>query len=531
MRYREVPITKQDTPLQIAQRLLADRRPYSALKIVDNILEQRPDHWSALMRRAKILEWLGDFAAARTTYVQAGESGAKTDVVETALARIAEIERQIEDGKKCLSDGDAKQARAILSNARKKRSSAVVELHLARAELANGQLDDAEELIEDFLRERPGHKLARKIKAEIAEHQVQNGPSEQPKGKAKKAKKAKKASPRKGADPAATFLANLPDRIAALDAAIGNDDESDAKRHIQWLRSKTEHLGVTNWADDLDHAKAAHFAFAKSPTQALRNYDPALIAKSVEYGYIIWPRRIQDYVVHRSVLDVGCGFGAFGNGFLVAGAKSYTGIDPQMPLDSSTVKNKRKRKKADLGVTPNQIMERCPDIHLINGVIEDLETKATFDAVVLHNVTEHLHNIRQIIPNIRTLLNPDGHLIYHHHNFYCWNGHHKMPNRPEQYVPGLAEHDEVADWNHILIAPDLPEDHYFNTNLNQIRLDEIKDITYDNYDVVKWVEIESPEAVAERLTDDVFARLRDFDDSLTRRDLMVNAALCVAKLK
>lgn len=479
------------------------------------------------MRRAKIVEWLGDFPAARQTYAQAAESGARADVVEKALARIDAVERQIEDAKNCLSDGDADQAHAILSNARKKNSSALVELHLARAELARGQLDDADELIEDFLRERPGHKLARKIKVEINAQKGRGGTSGQAKGKTPK---RKKPALRKQGDPGAAFLAELPDRIAALDTAIGTD-EADARRHIQWLRKKSDHLRVANWADDADCAKAAHFAFAKSPARALRNYDPALIAKSVEYGYIVWPRRIQDYVAHRSVLDVGCGFGAFGNGFLVAGAESYTGIDPQMPLDSSTVKNKRKRKKANLGVTPNQIMQRCPDIHLINGVIEDLETKATFDAVVLHNVTEHLHNIRNIIPNIRTLLNPDGHLIYHHHNFYCWNGHHKMPNRPEQYVPGLAEHDEVADWNHILIAPDLPEDHYFNTNLNQIRLDEIKDITYDNYDVVKWIEIESPDAVAERLTDDVFARLRGFDDSLTRRDLMVNAALCVAKLK
>ena len=105
------------------------------------------------------------------------------------------------------------------------------------------------------------------------------------------------------------------------------------------------------------------------------------------------------------------------------------------------------------------------------------------------------------------------------------------PSKPEQYEPGLAKHEEMVDWNHILIAPDVPENHIFNTSLNQIRLDEIKAVTEDNYVLEKWLEIESPQNVADRLTDDVFNRLRDFDESLTRRDLMVSTVLCIAQTK
>lgn len=474
------------------------------------------------MLRGKVLEWLGDFTEARNAFECGKKFGAKPDIVAAALSRIDMVEKQVEDAKTCLVKGDANKAHAILTNVQKKRSSAIVELHLARANLAIGKPDDAHELIENFLSQRPDHELAHEIQSEITKAH----------GKKKSVTERfrKPPVPTKTTDPGANFLVNLPARLTALEKALDKGGDH-ANKHIEWLRNNSAHLQMVNWADDIDYAKAAHFAFTKNPARAIRNYDSDLITKSVEYGYIMWPRRIQGRIVGKSVLDVGCGFGAFGNGFLIAGVKNYTGIDPQMPLDSSRVKNKRKRQRADLGITPNEIMKKCPDIHLINGVIEDLETKATYDVVVLHNVTEHLHNVREIIPNIRTLLNPGGHLIYHHHNFYCWNGHHKAPTRPEQYVSGLAEHDEVADWNHIVIAPDLPDDHYFNTNLNQIRLDEIKDVTYDHYQVEKWVEIESPQVVVDRLTDDVFARLHDFDESLTRRDLMVNAVLCIAQPK
>ncbi|MEM8695957.1 MAG: methyltransferase domain-containing protein [Pseudomonadota bacterium] len=517
----------QETALQMAQRLLANRQPFDALKIVDNILDKRPDHWSALMRRAKIIEWLGRFSNAREIYLHARASGANPEIVDKAIARIDAVEKLVETGKELISEGRYEQASAVLNEAGKRRSSSIVELYLAQARLAAGDSDEAEHLISLFLDEHPDHKLAQTILSKA----VKANRKTAGKGKPRRTSgPSRNAVPKKDKDPAAAFLLELPAHLSRIIKSLEKDG-AHGPVDIGWLGENAKYLSMVNWANDIEYATAAHFAFSASSEHAIQNYHAHLIAKSVEYGYITWPRRIQEYVKGRSVLDVGCGFGAFGNGFLVAGAKSYVGIDPQMPLDSSIVKNKRKRKKADLGLTPNEIMQHCPDIKLINGLIEDLETKDTFDSVVMHNVTEHLQNIRKIIPNIRKILNPDGYLIYHHHNFYCWNGHHMAPNRPEHYVPGLEKHDKVVDWNHILAAPHLPDDHYFNTNLNQIRLDEIKDVTESNYEVIKWLEIESPHTVADRLNDEILDRIRDFDNSLTRRDLMVNAVLCVATPK
>jgi len=50
---------------------------------------------------------------------------------------------------------------------------------------------------------------------------------------------------------------------------------------------------------------------------------------------------------------------------------------------------------------------------------------------------------------------------------------HRHP-RPEQLEASNPKHAALYDWQHIDLAPHLPEDHYFHTNLNRIRLDELR---------------------------------------------------------
>lgn len=509
------------TPLQTAQKLLASNEPHEALVIVNQLISKNPKNWSAHMRRGKIFEWLGRFEEAREEFARAGELGAEPAAVKNAVERVDALDELIEEAKEALNSGDNNQAVILLEKAKRKIAIGIIDLHLARAKLGQGEVSEAEELIDAFLDARPNHDLGIRIKEDIKAHLD---------GKAETA--PKRFGPKSGKDDKEQheFEKRLKAKVESIDGTLATDREQ-ALKDIRWIRANERKIATANWANDVHYAKAAHFAFAKGPAAAIENYDPYLLEKSVEFGYLTWPRRIQEQIRHRKVLDIGCGFGAYGNGFLAAGASEYTGIDPQMPLDSPKVKNKRKRKRADLGMTPREIMERCPNIRLINGVFEDLATDDKFGAVTLHNVTEHLHNIRSIIPDMKMLFEEDGYLIYHHHNFYCWNGHHKAPVRPEAYTPGDEEQDKVADWNHILIAPDVPDDHYFNTNLNQIRLDEIKAITYEHYDVEVWKEIESPQSVRDRLTDRVMQRLQQFDDTLSERDLMVNAVLCIAQPK
>jgi SAM-dependent methyltransferase len=260
---------------------------------------------------------------------------------------------------------------------------------------------------------------------------------------------------------------------------------------------------------------------------------PALLEVSVEFDYLTWPKRIQQHIKGKSVIDVGCGFGGYGTGFLAAGATSYLGLDPVMDLDSTKAKNKRIREWSDMGITPNSIQEQCPDIRLFQGTSEELKFDEKFDVISLHNVTEHLIQLDLVFEGMVQLCHKDTKVVFMHHNYYCWNGHHKSPNQPGQIVNGVGKGEQMLlmDWRHIPFADSAPDDHYVKTHLNRVTLDEIKGITSKYFEIEEWNEIPSNKATLERLSDDIVDNIRLTHPHLTKRDLETNVvfAICGAK--
>ncbi len=491
------------------------RNTFAALALIDRHLDAGKPTWSALMLRARILERLGRFEEAQRLFAEVLELNPGNETAQQAPARIAAQSTAFEAARVALAEKRPEDAYNILQDL--STASASLRLMLtARALFAMKRFTAARASLEKFLSEQPNHQLGRSLLEKIGKHDAET-PNPEPRPA---------AMPATG-DPA--LIEALAAEIASLEAGLARGEPVD--RQIAAIRAREPEIAEARFQDDVTLAKAAHFAFATDPRAALANYNAHLIEKSVEFAYITWPKRIQSHIRGKSVLDVGCGFGAFGNGFLVAGAADYTGVDPQMPLDSPRVKNKRIRKRADLGMTPREVMSVCPNIHLVDGVFEDFEAGTKFDVIVLHNVTEHLMQIGQVMAGIRELMTPQSRLIFHHHNFFCWNGHHQAPNQPAQYDETNDFHRMYADWRHILIADSLPPDHYFNTGLNQIRLDELKELIYKDFNVEVWQEVESSAAVAKRLIPSRMKRVEEYDATLTRRDLMVNAVFCVARVK
>jgi SAM-dependent methyltransferase len=271
---------------------------------------------------------------------------------------------------------------------------------------------------------------------------------------------------------------------------------------------------------------AAVFAFkeynADTPDMEA-NYDKFLIERSVEFDYVGWPRKIQEYIKGKRVLDVGCGTGLHGIGYVLVGAKSYTGLDPKIDLDDDMGKNSRTNQYEHFGATPRQIMKRMPRIRLIPGTFEDIAPEETFDLIVLHNVTEHLHNIESVFEGISDRLHLDGKVLYHHHNFYCWNGHHLPPRTIDKIDNSDPAQLEVMDWNHLSFDP--PVKHYIRRGLNKIRLDELKALTSRFFDIEIWHEIkQTTKEGADRFSPDVLARHPEY----TERELTIKNVLCVA---
>jgi SAM-dependent methyltransferase len=276
--------------------------------------------------------------------------------------------------------------------------------------------------------------------------------------------------------------------------------------------------------NDPDAAREAYFHFNGTSPEAAANFDAGLIEQAVAFDYLSWPRKIRTYVRDQDVLDVGCGTGLHAVGYLVVGAKSYTGLDPRVKLDDDKSKNLRRREWMSFGWTPATMMDALPRVRLIAGTFEQVAPEERFDLVVMHNVTEHLMNLEEVIAGARERVRDGGRLLYNHHNFYCWNGHHQKPKFAEEIDPEDPVQRQFYDWAHLDFEP--RPDHPIGRSLNRVRLDEIRALTERYFEIERWEERPSNERQgAGRLTPEVRARHPAFSE----RELTVQNVLCVAR--
>lgn len=329
----------------------------------------------------------------------------------------------------------------------------------------------------------------------------------------------------------AALQEGIPGRLDRINTLLADGDIQGAAAVGAWFSHYRDMLDLYFWLDDAETAKAAHFAYAVDTHHACANYAPELIEAALRYGYHNWAYQMRDYVRGADILDVGCGNGLYGTAFLMMGARSYIGVDPSIALDANRIKDKRKRRMVEIPMTLREMTGRNPAVSLVPSGYEDFAATQKFDLISLHNVTEHLHDIDTILPDLRRHLRDDGRLIYMHHNFYCWNGHHGLPRTVDQIDPDNRDQQDLIDWKHILNAEKFPPNHFVHRKLNRIRFDELKRLTGINFDIEKWTEIPSPPETLDRLTPGIWDRLQAFDSSLTRTDLEINLSVCVAKPK
>jgi len=281
-------------------------------------------------------------------------------------------------------------------------------------------------------------------------------------------------------------------------------------------------------------------AFHASPSQALSGFWvnnekndwraqafwPEILMRAQEFGYLNWPGKIREHVHGRDVLDVGCGPGLHGIGFLAAGAKSYLGLDPIIKPDRDRVKNLAQKGKMAFGWTPSQIAARLSPWRAEPVPLSDISAERSFDIAVLHNVTEHLHDLDGIFADIALRLRPGGKLLFNHHNYYSWNGHHTRPKKVDQIDKSDPAQANVVDWAHVEF--DAPAAHYISRGLNRLRLHEVEEVTARYFDVEMSQDMPSgPREGAGRLTGKIMGKY----PYLAERDFEVQNLLCIAQVR
>lgn len=258
----------------------------------------------------------------------------------------------------------------------------------------------------------------------------------------------------------------------------------------------------------------------------MREIPPDALRQALRLGYLRWTRALAGYARGADVVDVGCGMGLHGVGFLAEGARSYAGVDPEVKPRSSVMKDLHDGKRVDCGWTPEALMARMPRFEMIRGLSNDLEGKREFDLATLHNASEHLVCLEAVFASIHRLLRPGGRLVFSHHNWFSWNGHHQAPKTVDKIRPGDAEQARYLDWAHL--EGSFQADSYVMTKLNRLRLDEVRALTERQFEIEVWQTTPSTaDQGAGRLTDAIRRRHPD----LSEADFTTQSAWVVARKK
>lgn len=255
----------------------------------------------------------------------------------------------------------------------------------------------------------------------------------------------------------------------------------------------------------------------------LRLFDAAIRHKNIN-----WPRQIGPFIRGKDVLDIGCGRSLFSIGFMYAGARSYTGVDPGLDLDSNVLKDSSsvhgKFKVTEW--TPRQISKSVQGIQYVSGLTADLPPNAQYDVLVMHNVTEHLMEIETTIAEFTSRLRPGGLFVFRHPNYYSWGGHHMQPRLVSEIVDGDEDQAKYMDWQHLRERPDWPAK--ITKKQNRIRLCELRQVVERHFEITLWQTRQSlPNEGGNRLTPEILERYREF----TKEDLLTQSVICVAKCR
>jgi len=177
-------------------------------------------------------------------------------------------------------------------------------------------------------------------------------------------------------------------------------------------------------------------------------------------------------ITGKRLLEVGSHYCWYAPFFLQVGCISYHGADLEFNRGHRQISGPHGT--AESPITFADFIDSFHALSMTDCDIRDLSpAQESFDAAFMVSTSEHFDDPHGCFAAIASLMTPGSHMFVNHHNYYSWNGHHRLPWRVQDIDPGDPAHRANFDWAHLrsrVRNVDSPN------HLNYIRMHELIEI-------------------------------------------------------
>jgi len=174
----------------------------------------------------------------------------------------------------------------------------------------------------------------------------------------------------------------------------------------------------------------------------------------------------------KRLLEVGSHYCWYAPFFLKGGFLSYHGADLEFDRGHRQISGPDGTAESPMRFA--DFMDSFHALSMTDCDVRDLSpAQDGFDAAFMVSTSEHFDDPHGCFAAIASLLTPGSLMFVNHHNYYSWNGHHRLPWRVQDIDPDNPLHRANFDWAHLRsFVRNLDSPNF----LNYIRMHELIEI-------------------------------------------------------
>lgn len=164
------------------------------------------------------------------------------------------------------------------------------------------------------------------------------------------------------------------------------------------------------------------------PYDAYRSFDSYVTTHAAQLDGFAEVLSCDQWVPHRSILDVGSGLGQYTDKLARLGAETVIGLEYQVAKAVWASKQ-----------------PRHSGVKFVVGSAEDMPFDShTFDVVFSHTVFEHIADVERALGELRRVLKPDGVALISYNFYHHRGGHHLFPYVHFPWATWIADESELC---------------------------------------------------------------------------------------